>query len=114
MSSADASAVAYDATSDAYAVQDEDDSKIIELPASRVRRLGLPEDGLDELAKGERVVAIFPETTSFYRAVVSKAPKRGPGGAPSEMSSARPPRSRSHSSLHAATTASSLSSPSWS
>ena len=80
-----ASVVKYDATSDAYAVQDEDDSKIIELPASRVRRLGLPEDGLDELAKGERVVAIFPETTSFYRAVVSKAPKRGPGGAPSEI-----------------------------
>ena len=80
-----ASVVKYDATSDAYAVQDEDDSKIIELPASRVRHLGLPEDGLDELAKGERVVAIFPETTSFYRAVVSKAPKRGPGGAPSEI-----------------------------
>ena len=27
-------------------------------------------------------MAIFPETTSFYRAMVSKAPKRGPGGSP--------------------------------
>ena len=35
-----ASVVRYDATSDAYAVQDEDDQKILELPASRIRRLG--------------------------------------------------------------------------
>merc|ERR1719456_1044811 len=77
-----ASVVRYDATSDAYAVQDEDDQKILELPASRIRRLGVPDDNLDELQKGERVVAIFPETTSFYRAMVSKAPKRGPGGSP--------------------------------
>ena len=77
-----ASVVRYDATSDAYAVQDEDDQKILELPASRIRRLGVADDNLDELQKGERVVAIFPETTSFYRAMVSKAPKRGPGGSP--------------------------------
>ena len=56
--------------------------KILELPASRIRRLGVADDNLDELQKGERVVAIFPETTSFYRAMVSKAPKRGPGGSP--------------------------------
>ena len=80
-----ASVVKYDHTSDAYAVQDEDDSKIIELPASRIRRLGMAEDALDELQKGERVMAIFPETTSFYRAVVSKAPKRAAGGAPAEI-----------------------------
>lgn len=77
-----ASVVRYDATLDAYAVQDEDDQKIIELPASRIRRLGIVDESLDELQKGERVVAIFPETTSFYRAMVSKAPKRGPGGSP--------------------------------
>ena len=77
-----ASVVKYDAMSDAYAVQDEDDQKIIELPASRIRRLGIVDESLDELQKGERVVVIFPETTSFYRAMVSKAPKRGPGGSP--------------------------------
>ena len=36
-----ASVVRYDATSDAYAVQDEDDQKILELPASRIRRSAL-------------------------------------------------------------------------
>ena len=47
-----ASVVRYDATSDAYAVQDEDDQKILELPASRIRRLGVADDNLDELQKG--------------------------------------------------------------
>lgn len=69
-----ASVVKYDPTSDAYAVQDEDDSKIIELPSVKVRRLGMAEDALDELQKGERVLAIFPETTSFYKAVVCVSP----------------------------------------
>lgn len=64
------SVTGYDASKDTYTVQDEDD--VLELPASQIRRLG----GGDDLQKGERVMAIFPETTVFYRATVAKAPGR--------------------------------------
>ena len=53
-------------------VQDEDDvTKLIRLPFTGVMRLG---NGTDIFQKASRVLAIFPETTSFYKAVVSKAP----------------------------------------
>ena len=56
-----------------YELQDEDDmSRVFSLPRSDVRRL---EDSGAHLAKGDRVTAVFPETTSFYRAEVVKNPK---------------------------------------
>jgi hypothetical protein len=59
--------------SETYDVQDEDDtSKLIRLPWNHVMRLSTGEEGW--LDKGSKVMAIFPETTSFYRAIVSKHP----------------------------------------
>jgi hypothetical protein len=39
---------------------------------SDVRRL---EDASSSMRRGDSVLAVFPETTSFYRAVVAKNPK---------------------------------------
>ena len=56
-----------------YDVQDEDDtSKLIRLPWTHVMRLSTGMEGV--FSKGKDCMAIFPETTSFYRAKVSKAP----------------------------------------
>lgn len=61
-----------------YDVQDEDDtSKLIRLPWNHVMRLSMGGAGTTEtnvFAKGTDCMAIFPETTSFYRARVSKRP----------------------------------------
>mmetsp|Transcript_1979 Transcript_1979/g.2118 ORF Transcript_1979/g.2118 Transcript_1979/m.2118 type:complete len:359 (-) Transcript_1979:215-1291(-) len=56
-----------------YDVQDEDDtSKLIRLPWNHVMKLSTGSEGC--ITKSTQVMAIFPETTSFYRAVVSKRP----------------------------------------
>eukprot|EP00980_Cylindrotheca_fusiformis_P028780 scaffold22642_cov134-Cylindrotheca_fusiformis.AAC.35 len=56
-----------------YDVQDEDDtSKLIRLPWNHVMRLSTGTEGCFD--KGKDVMAIFPETTSFYKATVSKRP----------------------------------------
>ena len=56
-----------------YDVQDEDDiSKLIRLPWSHVMRLSTGTEGCFQ--KGADCMAIFPETTSFYKAKVSKSP----------------------------------------
>lgn len=63
----------YDAKSQMYAVQDEDDvSRVMALSFPDVRRL---EDTSSHLRRGDKVYAVFPETTSFYPAVVAKNPK---------------------------------------
>ena len=60
----------YDANADIYNVQDEDDvTKIYQLHSSDVRRL---DENQSHLRKGDQVLAVFPETTSFYRATVAK------------------------------------------
>jgi len=60
------------ADTETYDVQDEDDtSKLIRLPWNHVMRLS---NGDMNFKKNSKVMAIFPETTSFYRAVVSKQP----------------------------------------
>ena len=61
--------------------------RIMSLPQSDVRRL---DDVSTHLRRGDSVLAVFPETTSFYAAVVYKAPKAmahsGPGaGANSDV-----------------------------
>ncbi len=56
-----------------YVVQDEDDSnRIITLKSSSVKRL---DDSAGHLKKGDKVLAVFPETTSFYGATIMKNPK---------------------------------------
>jgi len=59
--------------SEAYDVHDEDDpSKLIRLPWNNVMRLSRGNEG--HFNKGTHIMAIFPETTTFYQAVVSKQP----------------------------------------
>lgn len=61
------------ADTETYDVQDEDDtSKLIRLPWTHVMRLSTGSEGVFQ--KGKDCSAIFPETTSFYRAKVSKPP----------------------------------------
>ena len=56
-----------------YDVQDDDDtSKLIRLPWTHVMRLSTGMEGCFD--KGKDVMAIFPETTSFYKAKVSQSP----------------------------------------
>ena len=56
-----------------YDVQDEDDtSKLIRLPWSHVMQLST--SSAERYTKNRPCMAIFPETTSFYRAIVSKSP----------------------------------------
>lgn len=68
-----ATVVEYDQRSNTYFVQDEDDpNRTIHLVYEDVRRL---EDISSHLRRGDLVLAVFPETTSFYRAIVAKSPK---------------------------------------
>jgi len=63
----------FDPNQGMYEVQDEDDvNRIVHLPAASVKRL---EDTSSHLRRVDRVLAVFPETTSFYPAVVAKNPK---------------------------------------
>lgn len=63
----------YDFNTQTYEVQDEDDnSRVVTLPLCDVRRL---EDSGSHLRRFDRVLAVFPDTTSFYRAVVVKNPR---------------------------------------
>jgi len=56
-----------------YEVQDEDDpNRVMTLHMNDVKRL---EDSAAHLRRGDHVLAVFPETTSFYRAQVAKTPK---------------------------------------
>ena len=47
------------------------------MPACDVKRL---DDHSARLRKGDQVLAVFPETTSFYRATVVKNPKPSTSG----------------------------------
>jgi hypothetical protein len=61
------------ADTETYDVQDEDDTtKLIRLPWSHVMRLSTGSEGCFQ--KGADCMAIFPETTSFYKSKVSKSP----------------------------------------
>jgi hypothetical protein len=68
-----ANVVTCDATTQQYEVHDEDDAKkVVKLPFTYVRRL---EDNASDIRRGDVVHCVFPDTTSFYRAVVVKSPK---------------------------------------
>ncbi len=63
----------YDSNTRTYELQDEDDlNRIIYLNFTEVKRL---EDGTSHLHRGDAVLAVFPETTSFYAATVAKNPR---------------------------------------
>ena len=65
--------LSYDVTRELYEIQDEDDPKrVLKLTFQQVRRL---EDTSIDINRGDRVMGVFPETTSFYRATVVKTPK---------------------------------------
>lgn len=62
----------YDPGSQIYEIQDEDDmNRIFFSQYSDVKRL---EDSQAHLRRGDDVLAVFPETTSFYKAKVAKNP----------------------------------------
>ena len=68
-----ANIIDFDINTQTYEVQDEDDiNRVITLPSQDVHRLT---DTASHLRKHEKVLAVFPETTSFYRAMVMKTPK---------------------------------------
>mmetsp|Transcript_32650 Transcript_32650/g.79334 ORF Transcript_32650/g.79334 Transcript_32650/m.79334 type:complete len:351 (+) Transcript_32650:113-1165(+) len=61
------------ADTETYDVQDEDDtSKLIRLPFSHVMRLSTGTEGC--FKKSTNCMAIFPETTSFYKSIVARNP----------------------------------------
>jgi len=63
--------VEYNSATNVYKVQDEDDpSKVMQLKWEDVLKLN---DNTTSFSKGDKVLAMFPETTSFYRAVVSRS-----------------------------------------
>ena len=67
----------FDVNAEMYEVQDEDDaSRTLKLDTADVRKL---EDISATLRRGDRVLAVFPETTCFYSGIVAKNPKTGPG-----------------------------------
>jgi hypothetical protein len=79
--------LSYDPVRNSYLVQDEDDSSggknepsaaITVSAATHVKRL---HDSAAHLHKGDSVLAVFPDTTSFYRGVVVRNP-RPPGEVP--------------------------------
>ena len=47
---------------------------------ARVRTHTHTQDSVDGFAKGDMVLAVFPDTTSFYRATISKPVKRSSTG----------------------------------
>lgn len=64
---------------DTYQVRDEDDHANVQvLPSANV--ICLHEENLLDVQKNDTVLAVFPDTTSFYRAQVTKVPKRAQGG----------------------------------
>mmetsp|Transcript_422 Transcript_422/g.1571 ORF Transcript_422/g.1571 Transcript_422/m.1571 type:complete len:227 (-) Transcript_422:54-734(-) len=66
-----AGVISYNLGTRMYEVKDEDDESTVQLPYKDVIRL---EDEISGLSKGDRVLAVFPDTTSFYKAIISKDP----------------------------------------
>lgn len=88
--------LAYDAVRNSYIVQDEDDSsnsssQMTLSAATHVKRLY---DSAAHLHKGDSVLAVFPDTTSFYGATVVRNP-RGPGQSGTEGRESRSGRDKS-------------------
>ncbi len=65
----------------AYEVVDEDDNRTLRLPETQI--IGLDAANLEiirKLNKNDEVLAVYPDTSTFYSAVMNHAPKRSAGG----------------------------------
>jgi len=73
-----AKVISHDTKTGMYKMSDEDieSNKNFTLPESQVVILG----GVDRLAKGDIIFAVYPDTTSFYQATVVQAPRKIAGG----------------------------------
>eukprot|EP01038_Epipyxis_sp_PR26KG_P017141 gene17141-23601_t len=65
----------YHGETGSYEILDVDDSKKYQLPESQVIVLDLI-DSQRKLGKGEHIFALYPDTTSFYPAIVIQAPRK--------------------------------------
>ncbi|RYH18280.1 hypothetical protein EON65_27400 [archaeon] len=59
-----------------YDIQDVDDSRKYSIPESQVFALGQMDFNHKKLSKGDKVFALYPDTTIFYPAVIIQAPRR--------------------------------------
>mmetsp|Transcript_4748 Transcript_4748/g.5496 ORF Transcript_4748/g.5496 Transcript_4748/m.5496 type:complete len:339 (-) Transcript_4748:97-1113(-) len=73
-----AKVISHDTKTGMYKLSDEDieSNKTFTLPESQVVILG----GVDRLAKGDIIYAVYPDTTSFYQATVVQAPRKVSAG----------------------------------
>ena len=71
--------ISRDPDTNMYKLSDEDteSDKVFTLPESQVVVL----TGMEPLAKGDVIYAVYPDTTSFYQATVVQAPRKIYGGA---------------------------------
>jgi len=72
--------IVYYADVGAYDVADVDNSKRYHLSEALVTVLDMVDITSKRLSKGEVIYAVYPETTAFYLASVSQAPRRAPPG----------------------------------
>ena len=74
--------IAYHSDMGVYEVVDVDDSKLLKLPETQVITLDTPNmESIRKLNKNEEVLAVYPDTSTFYPATLSQAPRRtGMGG----------------------------------
>lgn len=73
-----AKVISHDPKTGMFKLSDEDieSNKTFVLPEAQVVILG----GVDRVAKGESIYAVYPDTTSFYQATVVQIPKKSPTG----------------------------------
>jgi LysM repeat protein len=73
-----AKVISHDPKTGIFKLSDEDieSNKTFVLPEAQVVILG----GVDRVAKGESIYAVYPDTTSFYQATVVQIPKKSPNG----------------------------------
>lgn len=59
-----------------YDILDVDDKRKYTVPEAQVYALGQIDMSTKRVSKGDRVFALFPDTTAFYPGVVIQAPRR--------------------------------------
>lgn len=67
----------HDQDTGAYDVVDVDDSKVLRLPETQVVALdGANLESVRRLVKNDEVLVVYPDTSTFYPAVLTQAPRR--------------------------------------
>lgn len=73
--------ISYNSEMGVYEVVDVDDSKLLKLPETQVITLDAPNmDTIRKLNKHDEILAVYPDTSTFYPAALSQAPRRTGGG----------------------------------